>query len=102
MAKDIELLISKWSFEPEEVAGVYKGPFQIWQGLEDSLVPTSLQRWVKNNVPGLVELYELPNEGHLSWFCYNAKAHHKVFETLFGEYIPVDEVQAAKEELGEK
>ncbi|KAL2643170.1 hypothetical protein R1flu_010757 [Riccia fluitans] len=99
MTKDLELLVSDWGFEPEEVARVYKGSFQIWQGQEDNLVPKSLQRWVKNNVPDLVELYELPNEGHLSWFCFNAKAHHKVLETLFGEYIPIDEDQATKEEL---
>ncbi|BBN03367.1 hypothetical protein MPTK1_2g22980 [Marchantia polymorpha subsp. ruderalis] len=91
MSKDIELLKSDWGFEPEDVAGVYKGPFHIWQGVEDNLIPVGLQRWVKSVVPELVDLYEVPNEGHLSWFCFNSKAHHKVFEALFGEDVQLNE-----------
>eukprot|EP00897_Mesotaenium_endlicherianum_P007759 jgi/Mesen1/7010/ME000365S06138 len=85
MAKDLELFHRRWPFEPAEVAERFKGPMHIWQGSDDNLVPASLQRWVREQVPGLVTLHELPREGHLSWFCYNEDAHREVLTTLFGE-----------------
>ncbi|CAI5478462.1 unnamed protein product [Closterium sp. Yama58-4] len=55
----------------------------IWHGTEDVLVPLSLQRWLQQQLPHLVRLYELPGEGHLSWFCHQPQNHHQVLSTLF-------------------
>ncbi|CAI5491513.1 unnamed protein product [Closterium sp. Naga37s-1] len=55
----------------------------IWHGTEDVLVPLSLQRWLQQQLPHVVRLYELPGEGHLSWFCHQPQNHHQVLSTLF-------------------
>ncbi|CAI5466110.1 unnamed protein product [Closterium sp. Yama58-4] len=55
----------------------------IWHGTEDVLVPLSLQRWLQQQLPHVVKLYELPGEGHLSWFCHQPSNHHRVLATLF-------------------
>lgn len=34
--------------------------------------------------PELVQLHELPGEGHLSAFCYNDKIHQDTLSALFG------------------
>ncbi|CAI5955136.1 unnamed protein product [Closterium sp. NIES-64] len=55
----------------------------IWHGTKDVLVPLSLQRWLQQQLPHVVRLYELPGEGHLSWFCHQPQNHHQVLSTLF-------------------
>ncbi len=50
LAQDLHLITSDWGFEPTDVTCVYHGPFHIWHGDEDNLVPISLQRMIKNLV----------------------------------------------------
>lgn len=85
LAQDLHLVTSDWGFEPADVTCVYHGPFHIWHGDEDNLVPITLQRMIKNLVPQLVVLHELPGEGHLSPFCFNEKGHRDTLTALFWE-----------------
>jgi hypothetical protein len=50
LAQDLHLVTSDWGFEPADVTRVYHGPFHIWHGDEDNLVPIALQRMIKNLV----------------------------------------------------
>lgn len=85
MARDLHLVLSHWGFELEDIAEVYDGPIHIWQGDSDNLVPFQMQRFVKSELPKIVDLHELKGEGHLSWFCFNDEAHRETLAALFGQ-----------------
>ncbi|GJP40098.1 hypothetical protein CLOM_g24386 [Closterium sp. NIES-68] len=98
MAKDVELFSRPWPFDITDYlhkvnntgSSLYSNPpssppsspFMV-HGTEDVLVPLSLQRWLQQQLPQLVRLYELPGEGHLSWFCHQPQNYHQVLTTLF-------------------
>lgn len=50
MAQDLLMISSNWGFELSDVQDVYEGSIHIFQGVEDNLVPASLQRYIKNIV----------------------------------------------------
>lgn len=85
MAMDLHIVSSHWGFELDEIAEVYNGPIHIWQGDDDNLIPIQMQRYVKCQLPKVVQLRELKGEGHLSWFCFNQEAHRETLSALFGE-----------------
>ncbi|CAI5486928.1 unnamed protein product [Closterium sp. Naga37s-1] len=74
MAKDVEVFSRPWPFHIRDI-GCFK----------DVLVPLSLQQWLQQQLPHVVRLYELPGEGHLSWFCHQPQNHHQVLATLFSQ-----------------
>eukprot|EP00249_Psilotum_nudum_P011405 c23153_g1_i1 orf=192-1130(+) len=84
VAKDLQLMIGNWGFEPEEIDKIFKGKIHIWQGDNDWLVPLKMQQWVQKQLPEIVQLYELRGEGHISWVCCNDHAHRETLKTLFG------------------
>lgn len=45
--------------------------------------------------PELVQLHELPREGHLSSFCYNDKTHRDTLSALFGSTQDTHEASLA-------
>lgn len=82
VAKDFELMNKGWDFQLEEVGDLYKRKIYIWQGVEDTLVPLAMQRWVQKQLPSIVQLQELQGEGHISLFA-NSNLDHLTLKTLF-------------------
>lgn len=41
-----------------------EGSVHLWQGVEDGLVPISLQRYIVKKLPW-IQYHELPDDGHL-------------------------------------
>jgi len=70
MARDLQLSTGNWGFELSDVPPGYHGPLHIWQGGEDLCVSllaathTEAHGWQDTD---LVQLHELPGEGHLSF-----------------------------------
>ncbi|XP_031400382.1 uncharacterized protein LOC116210602 isoform X1 [Punica granatum] len=72
------LLIEK----QEEFTG-FLGPIHIWQGMDDRVVPPSMNDYVHRVLPG-VAIHKLPYEGHFTYFYFCHECHRQIFTTLFG------------------
>ncbi|KAJ4837991.1 hypothetical protein Tsubulata_041381 [Turnera subulata] len=66
----------------EEYTG-FLGPIQIWQGMDDKVVPPSMTDFVHRVLPGAA-VHKLPYEGHFTYFCFCDECHRQIFTTLFG------------------
>lgn len=56
-----------WEFDPMDLNNPFpnnEASVHIWQGYEDRLVPTILQRYVAKRLPW-IKYHEIPNAGHL-------------------------------------
>ncbi|XP_052186892.1 uncharacterized protein LOC127797790 [Diospyros lotus] len=65
--RDLMVGFGKWEFNPMELKNPWpqdEGGAQIWQGYEDKLVPSQLQRFVAKKLPW-IKYYEVPDGGHL-------------------------------------
>ncbi|PIN18475.1 hypothetical protein CDL12_08847 [Handroanthus impetiginosus] len=69
--------------QPEcELTG-YLGPIHIWQGMNDTVVPSSMTDYVARILPTAI-VHKLPEEGHFSYFSLCDECHRNIFSTLFG------------------
>lgn len=59
-----------WEFDPMDLENPFpngEGSVHVWHGVEDGLVPVSLQRYIVKKLPW-IQYHEVPNAGHL--FAY--------------------------------
>ncbi|KAF7818585.1 Alpha/Beta hydrolase fold [Senna tora] len=75
-------LKSMYSQAECELAG-FLGLINIWQGLDDRVVPPSMAEYIGRVLPEAI-IHRLPNEGHLSYFFFCDECHRQIFSTLFG------------------
>lgn len=61
----------------------FLGPIQIWQGMDDKVVPPTMTDFVHRVLPGAA-VHKLPYEGHFTYFCFCDECHRQIFTTLFG------------------
>ncbi|RWR82337.1 hypothetical protein CKAN_01105300 [Cinnamomum micranthum f. kanehirae] len=66
MHRDIMVSFSKWDFDPMDLDNPFphKESVHIWQGYEDKIVPTILQRYVSKKLPW-IQYHELADYGHM-------------------------------------
>ncbi|KVI05062.1 hypothetical protein Ccrd_016584, partial [Cynara cardunculus var. scolymus] len=66
--RDMRVGFGKWEFDPMELENPFEkeedGSVHLWQGDEDGLVPTSLQRYIAKKLPW-IHYHEIPGVGHL-------------------------------------
>lgn len=60
----------KWDFDPMDLKNPFidtEGSVHLWHGVEDGLVPVTLQRFIAQKLQW-IQYHEIPNAGHL--FAY--------------------------------
>ncbi|XXG73409.1 hypothetical protein AAC387_Pa07g2331 [Persea americana] len=65
--RDMMVTFGTWEFDPMDLNNPFpnnEASVHIWQGYEDRLVPTMLQRYVAERLPW-IKYHEVPNAGHL-------------------------------------
>lgn len=62
----------------------FQEPIHIWQGTNDTIVPTSMTDYVARVLPNAI-VHKLPDQGHFSYFYFCDECHRKTLLTLFGE-----------------
>lgn len=61
----------KWEFDPMDLENPFgngEGCVHLWHGIEDGIVPVSLQRYIVKKLPW-IQYRELTNAGHLFSFA---------------------------------
>ncbi|XP_073123650.1 uncharacterized protein [Henckelia pumila] len=79
--RDMMVGFGKWDFDPMELGDPLidaEGSVHLWQGVEDGLVPLTLQRFIAQKLQW-IQYHEVPNAGHL--FAY-ADAKDVILDTL--------------------
>ncbi|XP_075499428.1 uncharacterized protein LOC142537824 [Primulina tabacum] len=79
--RDLMVGFGKWDFDPMNLENPFidtEVSVHLWQGLEDGLVPHTLQRFVAQKLQW-IQYHEVPNAGHL--FAY-ADAKDAILKTL--------------------
>ncbi|XP_057458761.1 uncharacterized protein LOC130749424 [Lotus japonicus] len=64
---DWRVAFGKWEFDPMKLSNPFPhktSSFHIWQGYEDKVVPSELQRFVSGKLPW-INYHEVPDGGHL-------------------------------------
>lgn len=65
--RDMKVGFGDWDFDPMDLDNPFvkgEGSVHLWQGVEDALVPISLQRYIVKKLPW-IQYHELPDAGHL-------------------------------------
>ncbi|KAK7272223.1 hypothetical protein RJT34_28697 [Clitoria ternatea] len=65
--RDIMTAFGKWEFGPTEIGNPFPendGSVHIWQGLEDRIIPYTLNRYISKKLPW-IRYHEVPHGGHL-------------------------------------
>ncbi|KAI4349189.1 hypothetical protein L6164_009813 [Bauhinia variegata] len=78
----LDWLKSMYSQAECELTG-FLGIINIWQGLDDKVVPPSMSECIGRVLPEAV-IHKLPNEGHFSYFFFCDECQKHIFSTLFG------------------
>ncbi|XP_059626743.1 uncharacterized protein LOC132269526 isoform X2 [Cornus florida] len=78
----IQWLKSMYSQTEEELTG-FLGPIQIWQGMDDMVVPPSMTDFVQRVLPSAM-VHKLRYDGHFSYFYFCDGCHRHIVSTLFG------------------
>ncbi|CAA2973709.1 uncharacterized protein LOC111381016 [Olea europaea var. sylvestris] len=68
--KDMMVGFGQWEFDPIDLENPFsdrEGSVHLWHGVEDGLVPVSLQRFIARRL-SWVQYHEIPDAGHL--FAY--------------------------------
>lgn len=71
--RDIMAGYANWQFDPTDVQNPFpnnEGSVHIWQGLEDKIIPYSLNRYLSQKLPW-IRYHEVPDAGHLLPFKRN-------------------------------
>ena len=64
---DWRVAFGKWEFDPLKLSNPFphnRSSVHIWQGYEDKVVPSQLQRFVSGKLPW-IHYHEVPDGGHL-------------------------------------
>ncbi|CAK8535375.1 unnamed protein product [Lathyrus sativus] len=64
---DWKVAFGKWEFDPMKLSNPFpnkQSSFHIWQGYEDKVVPSEIQRFVSSQLPWM-QYHEVPDGGHL-------------------------------------
>ncbi|XP_058773699.1 uncharacterized protein LOC131647900 [Vicia villosa] len=64
---DWKVAFGKWEFDPMKLNNPFpnkQSSFHIWQGYEDKVVPSEIQRFVSSQLPWM-QYHEIPDGGHL-------------------------------------
>ena len=64
---------ANWEFDPTDLQNPFpnnEGSVHIWQGLEDKIIPYSLNRYLSQKLPW-IRYHEVPDAGHLLAFKRN-------------------------------
>ncbi|KAL3838199.1 hypothetical protein ACJIZ3_022790 [Penstemon smallii] len=78
--RDMMIGFGKWDFDPMNLDNsTLEGSVHLWQGIEDGLVPVTLQRYIAKKLPW-IHYHELPNAGHL--FAYADSAKYAILTAL--------------------
>ncbi|KAI4334243.1 hypothetical protein L6164_018957 [Bauhinia variegata] len=83
---DFKLAFGKWEFNPLELSNPFtqnRSSVHIWQGCEDKIVPSQLQRFVSGKLPW-IRYHEVPDGGHLILY-YNGLCESVLRALLLGE-----------------
>ncbi|KAJ4971858.1 hypothetical protein NE237_004957 [Protea cynaroides] len=87
--RDLMVGFGHWSFDPLDLSSPFpesEGSVQIWQGYEDRMVPSLLQRYVADRLPW-IKYYEVHDGGH--FFIYERSFSEAVLRALLlGEEPP--------------
>ncbi|KAL8538847.1 hypothetical protein ACS0TY_000737 [Phlomoides rotata] len=65
--RDLKVGFGHWDFDPMDLDNPFlngEGSVHLWQGVDDGLVPLSLQRYIVKKLPW-IQYHELPDAGHL-------------------------------------
>ncbi|CAA2955640.1 Hypothetical predicted protein [Olea europaea subsp. europaea] len=65
--RDMMIGFGHWEFDPMDLENPSpdgEGSFHLWQGVEDGMVPVSLQRYIAQKLPWIL-YHEIPDAGHL-------------------------------------
>nr|TKS17081.1 uncharacterized protein D5086_0000019120 [Populus alba] len=65
--RDLMIGFGKWEFDPMDLENPFpnnEGSVHLWQGDEDIMVPSSLQRYIAQRLPW-IDYHEVPGAGHL-------------------------------------
>ncbi|KAK7324863.1 hypothetical protein VNO77_28754 [Canavalia gladiata] len=71
--RDIMVAFGKWEFGPMDITNPFSdknGSIHIWQGLEDRIIPYTLNRYISHKLPW-IRYHEIPDGGHLFIFKKN-------------------------------
>ncbi|KAI3458856.1 hypothetical protein Pfo_015519 [Paulownia fortunei] len=81
--RDMMVGFGHWDFDPMNLNNPFhdtEGSVHLWHGIEDSVVPVTLQRYIAKKLPW-IQYHELPNAGHL--FAYaDSSAKDAILNTL--------------------
>ena len=80
--RDIIAGYGKWEFDPMDVTNPFpnnEGSVHIWQGGEDKIIPSSLNRYLSQKLPW-IRYHEVPDVGH--FLLYDSSLCEKVLREL--------------------
>nr|XP_027192283.1 uncharacterized protein LOC101496466 [Cicer arietinum] len=86
LCDDWKVAFGKWEFDPMKLSNPFphnRGSFHIWQGYEDKIVPSELQRFVAGKLPW-IQYHEVPYGGHLI-LCYKGMCEAILRALLLGQ-----------------
>lgn len=94
--------------QAEESINGFLGPIQVWQGMDDQVVPPSTSDFLQRVLPDAM-VHKLPYEGHFTYFYFCDECHRRVLTTALGtpqgplapivEQTHVEEVDEDVEEI---
>ncbi|MED6109233.1 hypothetical protein PIB30_031549 [Stylosanthes scabra] len=86
VCRDMTVGFGDWDFDPFDIENPFpnnEGQVHLWQGEDDKLVPTLLQRYIGQNIPW-IRYHELPGAGHM--FPLMEEVNEAILKTqLLGE-----------------
>ncbi|KAH6811651.1 alpha/beta-Hydrolases superfamily protein [Perilla frutescens var. frutescens] len=80
--RDMMVGFGSWEFDPMDLDNPFvhgEGSVHLWHGIEDGMVPVSLQRYIVKKLPW-IQYHELSNAGHL--FYAETAAKDAIFSTF--------------------
>ncbi|KAG8380635.1 hypothetical protein BUALT_Bualt06G0036300 [Buddleja alternifolia] len=84
--RDMKVAFGKWEFSPMDLDNSFsdgQGSVHLWHGIEDGIVPVTLQRYIVQKLPW-IKYHELPDAGHL--FIYgDSSIQDEVLNSLLTE-----------------
>ena len=90
LRRDVMVAYGKWDFDPMELTNPFSqnnGSLHIWQGSEDKVVPSQIQRFVSGKLPW-IRYHEIPDGGHLIVY-YSGLCEAILRALLLGEENPL-------------
>lgn len=80
--RDTIVGFGKWEFDPMDISNPFlnsEGSVHLWHGVEDGLVPVTLQRYIAGKLPW-IHYHEVPEGGHL--FAHAKEMKEVILKTV--------------------